>query len=82
MCHLSPVLYIILYIFGIYLIIDVPMTKKVICPNCGMEIPPTQDEFTTMRVSKEFVDRIKNEQADSTLEDTLRRLLGWSDNKN
>jgi len=43
-----------------------------------MEIPPTQDEFTTMRVSKEFVDRIKNEQADSTLEDTLRRLLGWN----
>jgi len=53
------------------------MTKKIICPNCGAKITPTQDNFTTIRVSKEFVDRIKNEQIDSTLEDTLRRKLGW-----
>jgi len=53
------------------------MTKKIICPNCGAEITPTQDEFTTMRVSKEFVIRLKDAQIDSTYEDTLRRLLGW-----
>jgi len=53
------------------------MTKKIICPNCGAEIPPTQDDFTTMRVSKEFIDRLKEEQIDSTYEDTLRRMLGW-----
>lgn len=59
------------------MIIDVPMTKKVICPNCGAEITPIQEDFTTMRVSREFVNRLKDVQIDSTYEDTLRRLLGW-----
>ena len=53
------------------------MTKKIICPNCGTEITPVQDDFTTLRVTKEFVSRLKDEQIDSTYEDTLRRLLGW-----
>lgn len=52
------------------------MTKDVICPNCGTVIE-TKPNFTTLRVSREFLDRVKDEQIDSTLEDTLRRLLGW-----
>jgi len=53
------------------------LTKRIICPNCGAEITLGQQEFTTIRVSKEFVDRIKDEQIDPTYEATLRRLLGW-----
>jgi len=54
------------------------LTRRIICPNCGAEITLEQEEFTTIRVSKEFVDRIKNEQIDPTYEATLRRLLGWA----
>jgi len=53
------------------------MTKAIICPKCGFVIAPPQEDFTTLRVSKEFVNRLKDEQTDPTYEDTLRRLLGW-----
>lgn len=53
------------------------MTKEIICPKCGTIIDSTKDTFTTLRVSRKFIDRVKQEQIDATLEDTIRRLLGW-----
>jgi len=51
--------------------------KQIVCPQCGHIIETKDGEFTTLRVSKEFVGRLKKEQIDPTHEDTLRRLLGW-----
>lgn len=36
-----------------------------------------QNNFTTMRVSKDFVDKVTNNRIAESAEDTLRRLLGW-----
>jgi len=51
----------------------------IVCPNCGAVIDAPKDEFTTLRVSKDFVTRLKNEQTDPTYEATLRRLLHWDE---
>lgn len=53
-------------------------SKLVRCPRCGFIIQSEKEGYTTMRVSKDFVDRLRNNQTDPTYEATLRRLLGWS----
>lgn len=53
------------------------MSKSIICPNCGTVIGTEKGKFTTMRVSTNFIARLKDEQIDATFEDTLRRMLNW-----
>jgi hypothetical protein len=36
-----------------------------------------ENDFTTVRVSKEFVDRVSNLRITESFEDALRRLLSW-----
>lgn len=58
---------------------DVDMTTKPItCPKCGFIIQLEKENYTTLRVSKDFIDRIKETQIDTTYEATLRKLLGWT----
>jgi hypothetical protein len=53
-------------------------TKSITCPKCGFIIQLEKESYTTLRVSRGFIDRIKEEQIDISYEATLRRLLGWS----
>jgi hypothetical protein len=36
-----------------------------------------ENSFTTVRVSKDFVDKVSNLKVTESFEDTLRRLLSW-----
>ena len=40
-----------------------------------------KEDYTTLRVSKGFINRIKEAQVDTSYEATLRRLLGWATTK-
>lgn len=54
------------------------MSKSITCPKCGHEFEPDKKgNFTTLRVSRDFVTRLQKEQKDPTHEAVLRRLLGW-----